>query len=268
MDRASDRLCCGRSYKVESGMKIFTKRCIFPGVCAVVAAAMFVGVYLLLAIGTVQPMYFEGLLFLVPAIIFDFLTFLLYKKAISSIAANVVTAILIPVFAVLCVFLLFFMAFSAAEEPCEDPKYYTRAYGMYTEDSTVAKIFPEKIPEDAEDVHFHYHGAFLQGGGELSLKYTTYPSELDSVAKKLERSAVWSGEISEFWDWDERLSYFSGTSFWGTYGLPEDATLYLIEFRNPYGEGENGYSYWNHGEYIVVAVSDESDEIVYRYCYW
>ena len=244
------------------------RRFAFPVICAVVSAVFFVGVYLLIVVGTVTPPFLEGLLLLVPVAVFSALAVVTYRHESSAIVVNVVTAVLIPVFVVLSAVLLLYAGFSEATEPCGDTRYYTRAYNTCGDNTSVAQVFPERIPDDAWDVRFHYHGAFLQGGGELSLAYSHDPEDLSAVEQRLRKSALWCGENADFSDWDDRPSYFSGESFWGDYRVPDGATVYLVDYRNPYGEDEDGHSWWNHGSFVVAAVSVESGKAVFRYCYW
>lgn len=244
------------------------RRFVFPAICAAVSAVVFVGVNLLIVVGTVTPPYVEGLLLLVPAAVFSALAVVAYRRKSSAIAVNAITAVLIPIFAVLSVMLLLCVGFSEATEPCDDPGYYTRAYNACGDNPSVAHAFPERIPDDARDVRFHYHGAFLQGGGELSLAYSVDPEDLSAVEQRLRKSALWCGKSTDFSDWDDRPSYFRGESFWGDYRIPDDATVYLVDYRNPYGEDEDGHSWWNHGSFVVAAVSVGSGKAVFRYCYW
>lgn len=241
---------------------------VFPAICAAFSAVMFAMLYWLIIVSTVTPPYFAGLLLLVPVIVFSALAVTAYRSKSSTVAVNTVTAVLIPVFAVLSVILFIYVGFSEAVEPCDDPRYYTRVYNTYGDGSLVAEVFPERIPDGAENVRFHYHGAFLQGGGEFSLAYGDDPASLEPVMAELEEKAVWHGGLSELGEWEDRPSYLRTDSSWGIFDIHDDATVYLIDYRNPYGEDEDGYDWWNHGEYIIASVSKESGEVLYRHCYW
>lgn len=242
-------------------MKKAVIRSIYPGMYAIASA-------LLLILGILHPPYYIGLVFLIPVILFAVLAVVAYKHSNLAIAANVITIVLTIVFAVLALYFSFYVAFCDPSYPWEDPQYYTRVYNTYSDDSVVAEIFPERIPDGAENVRFHYHGAFLQGGGEFSLAYRDDPARLEPIMAELEETAVWYGAFSELYDWDERPSYFDGESFCGTYGIPDDSTVYLIDYNNPYDEDEDGYSWWNHGQYVIAALSGKSGEVVYCHCYW
>jgi len=242
-------------------MKKAVIRSISPGMCAIASA-------LLLILGILHPPYYIGLVFLIPMILFAVLAVVAYKHSNLAIAANVITIVLTIVFAVLALLFAFYLAFFESSYPWEDPQYYTRVYNKYSKDSVVAEVFPERIPDGAEDVRFHYHGQFLQGGGEFSLAYRDDPASLEPIMAELAGKAVWYGALSELYDWVDRPSYFDGESFCGTYGIPDDSTVYLIDYRNPYGEDETGYSFWNHGEYVIAALSHKSGAVVYCHCYW
>ncbi len=235
---------------------------LFPGIVAIVALICFALVYYVIIEGTLLPLYI-GLIFIIPFLVFAVIAVLAYTGHIPPMASHITTAILIPVLAVASAVIFTVILFVAATMECTDPAYYEKVYDMYE----IYSVFPEEIPEDAEDVEFVYYPSFLQGSGKIYLKYSDDASDIEAIGEKLAEDAVWWGDFGEFSEWKDRPSYFGEYDFLHEASLSDDTVMYLMEFGNAYDPDEGGYEWWNHGTYTVVAITPDS-EIIYKSTWW
>jgi hypothetical protein len=205
----------------------------------------------------VEPYYFKNLVFAVPFFCFAIVTYFTANGELKLIASSVITFILMIILGLIMMFLLFLFSFEAAISTTTDIGRYERVLKImgYPNNASVEQ-FPEKIPEKARNISFHYHSAFLQGGESIGLKY-----EIDSAAIKinkkiLSREAVWTGKFSDHNA--EKHGILLGTlSEVGYTELPEDFVIYVLGSK-PYHPGD-----WNHGELSLAAVSEPRNEIIF-----
>ena len=106
--------------------------------------------------------------------------------------------------------LLFFLGFT---DETEDPRFYRRALrrsSYAASELANLDVFPDSVPEHAQDVAFHFQPAVLQGGEELYLTCTLPQEAVQALEKRLEpisREIVPAGPQNT---WEPRiLQWFS-----------------------------------------------------------
>ncbi|MFS8501032.1 MAG: hypothetical protein FWJ59_04415, partial [Caldicoprobacter sp.] len=117
--------------------------------------------------------------------------------------------------------------------------------------------FPNKIPDNAENIVFSYSPAFLQGGQFWGLRFETDSNSIENYIDQLSKRAKWIGKSGD------SQAEANGIS-WGKFSdlgyidlLPEDFTIYII-YSKPYKPND-----WNHGELSLVAISEQRNEIIF-----
>ena len=122
--------------------------------------------------------------------------------------------------------------------------------------------FPKKISKNVEKTMFHYNPQFLQGGEIFSLYMKCDKNiikEYDKKYKKykLEDNSVEKQEIKKF-----NISFLYYTPYNKNYDKVDDLTFYLL-----YREcDESGYC--NHGRIKLIAIDENSNEIIFYYENW
>lgn len=123
------------------------------------------------------------------------------------------------------------------------------------------QYFPDKIPNNTENIKFSYNPAFLQGGEVFVLKFETDLDAIKSYSDLFSPKAKWIGKPSD------SLAKTNGI-FLGEFNrigytkLPEDFTVYLFASKpsKPHD--------WNHGELSLVAISEQRGEIIFLADKW
>jgi len=175
------------------------------------------------------------------------------KKRTVKNTAIVVTIILLCLFLVL----LFRAATDALDPSTEDPEDYPSVLQSLQYPGTSAlALFPDEIPESAEEVYFSYNSDM--GGTSLCLKYQTDLDSIQAYRQAATQRAVWSGsptqaDAKSMGVYAESLAVFD----YAENGIPSDLTVYVI-YQNPYKEND-----WNHGEISLVGISADSSEVLF-----
>lgn len=139
-----------------------------------------------------------------------------------------------------------FVVVEAFATETTDVRYYGRAYDDIDHEEYLKGIFPEEIPENAENVDFYYCPQFLQGGEVFELSFTTDKESLDAWDEFLREHAEWSGPDIE---WCELNNY----------GRREEGiTRYHLYWDGGYNHGEIGY----------VQIDPSVGRIRFYYSHW
>ncbi|MBR6424368.1 MAG: hypothetical protein IKS29_00250 [Oscillospiraceae bacterium] len=148
--------------------------------------------------------------------------------------------------------LLFFLGFT---DETEDPRFYRRALrrsSYAASELANLDVFPDSVPEHAQDVAFHFQPAVLQGGEELYLTCTLPQEAVQALEKRLEpisREIVPAGPQNT---WEPRiLQWFSQSGPWTRYRLTEP--------------GESGR---NHGTSLCVYLCPSTNQVIWTYDRW
>lgn len=195
-----------------------------------------------------------------PFILFLIVTLLYYKfknrKKLLSI---------LKTFSMMLTCLLLFYYFTTLlliglemmDNPITDIRYYKR----YVKETTLTKVFPKEISNDAENIEFYYAPGILQGGTNYSLYYIDKNMTHDKFDNQYNEQSIWIGRKDEYTDREGLLSSaFSHTP--AKYTNEDDYIIYLIK-----GKCDNS-GYCNHGEFSFAAYNDKTKEVIYRAESW
>lgn len=233
---------------------------LFPASITVISFVLFIIVYLLVTMTVAEPYYLTGLLFAVPFCCFAIITGLTAVGKLKGFASKAITYHLIFALGLVSLFLFVSLSIDAATTTTTDLTKYERVLKLsgYPNDR-LTKYFPDKIPDDAENVHFSYNPAFMQGGEEFSLKFKTSTKTTQTYIKRISNKASWVGKPNA--PDSEKYGIFTGSlnAFYRDHTeMPADLTIYVM-YSKPYHPDD-----WNHGENSLVAISQEKNEILFR----
>src|SRR4051812_47712256 len=71
------------------------RKALFPAIMTIISFILFIVVYLLLTVKSIEPFYFEGLIFAVPFVCFGITTFFTVRGKFKIVASSVITCSLI-----------------------------------------------------------------------------------------------------------------------------------------------------------------------------
>lgn len=238
-------------------LSLIFRKAPFSAFITIISFILFVGVYWILTMTTINPYYSVGLIFAIPFVLFGIITYLTAKGILGSVASTIITVILIVTLGFILFVSFIFISIDAATTVTTDIGKYNRVLKMKGyPDNLWIKYFPEKIPDNANDVLFSYNPAFIQGGERLALKFETDPVFINHYINELSDKVKWKGKSED--SEAAKNGIFSSTfSLLGYSSLPEDFTIYLI-MSKPYQPNN-----WNHGEFSLVAISQKRDEIIF-----
>lgn len=225
-------------------MNIKNRYILFPLTAAGISFAIFVfaGIFVALA---VEPQYLFLLPLLLPTAIFLLIALAKHRRAIRDSTAMVATFILLLLLIPAWFFYSLYLMMIQSTKLTDDVRYYSRAFDTIDYRDEIGRVFPEEIPEDAEDVEFTYIPGFLQGGEELRLSYKT--DSIDEWANRLSSSVEWSGSVGEY----EKLT---GSSM---FTADADDRMYLL-----FNEG------YNHGKQCYATIDERMSRVSFYYCHW
>lgn len=195
-----------------------------------------------------------------PFIIFFIIFLLSYHlkdnlKAIKNI--KIVTKILTYLQVFYYFMAIFMITILMAINPVTNPKYYN----FFVNSDELTKVFPKQIPDNVENVQFYYAPGVLQGSTDYVLNYIDENINLDKFNDLFKDKAIWIGYKEEYTEKRGLLSgAFSFTHI--KYKNEDDFIIYLIE-----GECDDS-GYCNHGNYLLVAINESTNEIIYESSSW
>lgn len=127
--------------------------------------------------------------------------------------------------------------------------------------NSLTACFPAKIPKNAKNVEFHYNPAFMQAGEEYDLKFDTDSDSIDKYIDEFSQKA--SSTVESGGSFADNSDIYSATYDMFEYtALPGDFTVYMTEDKP--NQPDNGH----HGEFSLVAVSRQRNEILFRARQW
>lgn len=194
----------------------------------------------------VQPLWGKTMVLILPSLILSTVAVLALKGKLDRRKTEFVTCVLSIILVIASFVYTIFLSIMTATTVTTDIKYYTRAYEQINDEEGVEGIFPDKVPEEAEDIAFRYNPQFLQGGEWFELSYTTTADSLSDWCEFLKENAEWIGSNKE---WNQMNNM-------GFYG--EDSTRYHL-----YWDGG-----FNHGEISYVLIDLSHNRITFHYEDW
>ena len=242
---------------MKKALKIF-KKAPYPALVTIISFILFIGLYLLFTLTVVNPYYIKGLIFIIPFLCFGIVTFYTAADKLSISASTIITSLLIFALGIGMSIVFIFMSINAALTTTVDINRYERVLKVTGyPNNPLTRCFPDKIPADAQNISFHYNPAFLQGGEQFDLKYTSDSVSINKYVKALSQGAKWIGKSN---DSNAENNGINTADFYdaGYDELPEDFTIYLIEGK-PYKQNN-----WNHGKISLIAISTQRNEIIFH----
>lgn len=176
------------------------------------------------------------------------------KEGVSLITAGI-SILVLPIYYLV---ILVLIVLNINYYPVQHPLKYKLIYNMYNNE--VKEIFPSTIPDSASNIRIIYHPKLLQGGEKFSLYFIDDDQNINEYIKIYEKRAIWIGSINDDYD-DSKISL---PSYLNNNDEIEDEnfTIYLISNRC------DDSDYCNHGRYLVVAINNDTNEIVFEIEHW
>lgn len=243
----------------EKGVSTF-KKIRFPFIMGIIT--FLIGTFLSFNLVGVPIKVRITILFLsyLPVVLFLIIVFLIYKfKDNKKIVFNF-KAITLFISLVLIVYYFYsftFISLKATINPVTNPKYYQ----YYVTGERLKNVFPDEIPNDVENVEFFYSPIFLQGGTKYSLYYVDKDMTIDKFDQEYRDKAIWIGYKSEYTENKGLLPYlFIHTPSY--YKNEDDYLIYLVEGNC------KGASYCSHGDILLAAFNEKTNEVIFRSQQW
>ena len=220
---------------------------------------------LLLAIPLIAEMGVDGLnysfsyilLALIPTITYFIITILTLKfkdKKYTHIISTIISAILIGFFFIYIILLVFFFTI----EEMEHPEKSLNNYSYYARGSN---LFPKKLPKNIKNTKLIYSPGVLQAGTDYILYYIDENLKIEKFDSLYEKDAQWVGYHKDY----KKNDGISGIGLY--YSLVpiknyNDFKIYVL-WSSCYKKDS-----CNHGSYEVVAVNEDTKEVMYRNSDW
>ena len=244
-------------FRKRNSLSLIFKKAPFPAIMAILSFILFLGLYWLLTFGSIKPYYIIGLIFALPFLTYATIAFYTSKGKIGKVSSAIITMTLIIVFVIATFMGLVFIAFDEAANTTTDIGKYEKALRITGyPDNHLTEHFPDKIPDNAQDLVFSYNPAFLQGGESLGLRFSIDQYTISKYLEEFSQAAKKIGKIPDRFTMVDGI-YSSDFEILGYTVLPEDFTIFIIVSK-PYESND-----WNHGETSIVAISQERNEIIF-----
>ncbi|NET40272.1 MAG: hypothetical protein F6K19_51470 [Cyanothece sp. SIO1E1] len=163
--------------------------------------------------------------------------------------------------------LLFFLALLVVG--CDPFPGEIRSVGRYVSSKAffadkLISHFPTETPDVSSDPVFSFSPGALQGGAWIQLRVKMDPSDIQELNRKLENETKHKYQGGSFFthynlDEDNNLptaSYHTRRKDNDAREFPQHFTLYVLHADDSGDE-------WNHGETCGIAVSRETNEVIY-----
>lgn len=177
-----------------------------------------------------------------------------YEKKYTKNIYNIITPILTLMILMYYFVAVIFSVFIQATHPITNVNKYK--YIIY---DSLLTVFPEQIPKNATNKYLYYQPGILQGSTTIILYYIDNNIDKDLIYDKYSDISKWIGYSSDYEDNKELLT----DVFYNTPIENEnDFKLFLID-----GSCDNS-GYCNHGNYLIVALNENTKEILYELKSW
>lgn len=252
---------------MNTNVKFDWKRTIVPLLLSIFSFIAFAFIYVFFLINVINVFRFclIGLLFAVPFVIYLVILINSIKGRIKTLAVNIISLVLVPVFIYLGSFAFWFVIILASTDYTENVNLYQRCIRL----SGAKKVgdfdvFPQTMPQDATQTAF-LCGFFFTGGQTMCLAFVASEDTVVSYNTQAIEYAEWSGTQADVISEQKKLSVYPN-SFTEKYKnldnynieLPLDFTYYIF-----YGEGGG-----NHGKVCFSAISVDRKEVIIQYESW
>lgn len=174
-------------------------------------------------------------------------------RRVASIFSILLTLAIIPYY-----FLIVFETiFIEMDHPIKNIKYYHD----YVHSEYLLNVFPSDVPNDVEHVQLIESPGLLQASDILALYYIDPQLNIEEFDYQYSEKAEWIGYKKDYSEKKGLLSSLS--SLIPIEHVDEDNfKIYLID-----GSCDNS-GYCNHGQFLLVAVNEETKEVLYKSESW
>jgi hypothetical protein len=246
-------------------LRLFFKRTTLPALAALIFLYLFLKSYLTLTLYAINPTYFFSLLLAVPFLFFTGLAIYVNVKDVwvtGSIKATVIFAV---IFAISYNLGYTYFLNEATNKIINDPSKYSRAVrlsSLYTDRRL--DVFPEEIPDNAEDIAFTYIPLYRYGKESVTVYYKTDAETIRELKERFDSRCLWSGTCAEAQTFDVQMKYehYKYTPYESAHAVPlsDDFELYL--FTSQHLETDA------FGLLTFAAVNEESCEVILSSAFW
>lgn len=194
-----------------------------------------------------------------------FLSYLTLTIIINKYFDNKKIRIIIKVCSKILLFLSLFMhiftLFKGAILEYEHPEINIKHYSKFIKDYNLTEYFPSYIPESAKNTKFVLEPGFLQGGTTISLYYIDEKFDIKNYDNLYREKAEWMGQYNDYSEKygllndlfnDNLINYIDKDNF----------SVYLFNSKCD----DSGYC--NHGIYSLLAINENTKEVLYEYQNW
>lgn len=207
-------------------------------ICSYISSPILCAHYALFIIGII--------LSILPFIVNLLLLILDYKNILTKVKASKISLISIPFFVIYLLIIIFIMGCVEAYSSVNDYKYYKKIYNK--KDKLISK-FPEKIPDNAENILFHYHVGLLQSDTTLNVYYKIDDNTIQDYINKYTKYAIRIEKIN-----DGNIYKNKYKTYLKNIKINDSYIIY--------------YLYDEYHEYSYVAINEAENECIFIYSYW
>lgn len=246
-------------------LRLFFKRTTLPALAALIFLYLFLKSYLTLTLYAINPTYFFSLLLAVPFLFFTGLAIYVNVKDVwvtGSIKATVIFAV---IFAISYNLGYTYFLNEATNKIINDPSKYSRAVrlsSLYSDRRL--DVFPEEIPDNAEDIAFTYIPLYRYGKESVTVYYKTDAETVREFKESFGSRCLWRGTCAEAQTFDVQMKYehYKYTPYESAHAVPlsDDFDLYI--FASQHLETDA------FGMLTYAAINEESCEVILSSAFW
>lgn len=223
------------------------RKAMLPVIFSFCAFICFTIVYWLVTARAINPLYFLGLIFLLPCLSLALVAWLAGKDKLSKNITVIYTFVIVPASVIISLFLILIISFNQSSVIVRDVSRYERTMKLidYTKKEHLA-IFPEKIPIDAKNIDFYYDKSqWMEYSQTVVLQFSSDQKTIGNYVEKIEQLAIQEDntDYSKIFDrvGDDYIE-----------DLPSDYAVYVI-----INEGSHDR------KVCAVSVSTERNDIIF-----
>jgi len=223
---------------------LFWRRAMFPAISSFLAFVCFALVYWIITVRAINPLYYFGLVFLLPALVLALIALLACLDKLNAEKTLLFTFITIPVSIIACLFLLFIIGMSQASTTVTSVSRYEHTMNIIKHSQKEQlSVFPEKIPNGAYNTMFYYNNSsWMEYSQTVVLQFS---SNKETIKGYVER-------FKEFEIQENIEKVFDRVEGYYIKDLPEDYSVYVI-----IDEGSHDR------KVCAVSISQERNDIIF-----
>lgn len=217
------------------GQKKASRLFLFPLIAGAIVLSIGIVLFTTFAEMRLVPNWTRDVTFLLPGVAFMPVAFVARKEMFgrgliyfSTILLLVLSIVSLPVGAMQGLYDIYVT-------PVTDPATYTRTMGIFDEDAIpTLRVFPDELPQDAQDPQFLYQSDLESGKLTLSLQFRCGEGTQMPLINGMKGAAVWQGSKAEM----VASEYAMVAEHVDMDAVPEDATCYVLLTKTVPSTGE------------------------------